>query len=423
MMAEKEQSTSPCSHGKEDAGNTEGLAHSLQHPEGNREPSQPFPRSPNLARKQQSSPKVGRRSEAGLSRLLQELSEEESKASAHIQSLKKQSANLNDTAGAMKQQVSDSYAALREALRRDEEAMLQAIDEDTRGTVAKLDKVAKDWRQHLAQVQKAKAHTQAALQQIKAGTVLQDTPEDQSCPKKKDGAEQSIKLNEGRFHRLLKILHNISKDLDTQLQRKCLLLDSSAVTVDSSTCHRSITVCRDGRGLCFSAEPQPMSDCPLRFDRVRCALGGSGFAKGRHYWEVQVGCCSEWAVGAAYGCIERRGNLKGAKPGRNRHSWCLELRDSQLSAWHNDRSAACRRAGPGGIVRRVGVFLDYEKGRLAFYNAGTMQLLQEFSGAYSAAFDRMQHQFTEPLFPVFRFFQPGPGQLRPSHMEICPPEV
>ena len=36
--------------------------------------------------------------------------------------------------------------------------------------------------------------------------------------------QEGIKMNEGRFQRLLKVLRNISKDLQVQLQRKNFLL-------------------------------------------------------------------------------------------------------------------------------------------------------------------------------------------------------
>ncbi len=45
-----------------------------------------------------------------------------------------------------------------------------------------------------------------------------------SCRKKLDPAEEEIKMNEERIHKLMKILRNISKDLKAQLQRKSLLL-------------------------------------------------------------------------------------------------------------------------------------------------------------------------------------------------------
>lgn len=45
-----------------------------------------------------------------------------------------------------------------------------------------------------------------------------------SCFKKQDAAELSIKLDEEKFQKLMKVLGKISKDLQVQLQKKSLLL-------------------------------------------------------------------------------------------------------------------------------------------------------------------------------------------------------
>ena len=125
-----------------------------------------------------------------------------------------------------------------------------------------------------------------------------------------------------------------------------------------------------------------------------------------------------WAVGVAYGCLERKGRDKGAKLGRNRNSWCVEFRDGRLSAWHNDHHMACHAAGRATPPRKVGVWVNYEKGHLAFYDADTMKALQEFSAALNAVFDRAHHQFTEPLYPAVRFLRPPEGQVGTNHMQL-----
>ncbi|KAI1888261.1 hypothetical protein AGOR_G00183200 [Albula goreensis] len=374
----------------------------------------PYPRSPRLARK--SSQPVTLSREA-LSKHLEELQAERSRTEAHLQSLKKRSTDLTRSAEAMKQQISERFEGMREVLRREEQAGLDWVEQDRRETSTRLSRVLKDWTQHLNQVQKNITLAQRALEQAGKGEAQQNTGE-LSCHKKGNAAEEGIKLSEGRFQRLLKALHNISKDLQAQLQRKNFLLEFSRVQIDKLSSHKQITVGADGRAMRFTADPQAAPELPLQFDKVCCALGSVAMAKGKHYWEVDVGCCSAWAVGATYGCIMRKGRDKGTKLGRNRHSWSLELREGRLSAWHNDRHVACGTGGHGRL-RRVGILLDYHKGRLAFYDAGNMKLLQEFCAALTPVFDRMHHQFTEPIYPAFRFFKPTGSQLVPSHMEIC----
>lgn len=198
-----------------------------------------------------------------------------------------------------------------------------------------------------------------------------------------------------------------------------ILTDSSNVAIDKLTCHKQIKVTSEGRGMSLSAEEHCVPNDPLRFDQLYSALGSIAFKSGQHYWEVDVHCCPSWAVGVAYGSLQRRGRDKAAKLGRNRNSWSLEFQDGHLMAWHNDRHVALPVTAARAAPNRVGVFVRYQKGRVVFYDAKTMRMLQEFSAVQTAVFDRAHHQFTEPLYPAFRFFPPKDKHTGHHHMEIC----
>ncbi|KPP63814.1 nuclear factor 7, ovary-like [Scleropages formosus] len=376
---------------------------------------QPYARSPRAMRKVITA--GGTQAKELLSRHLEELEEEQARAEAHLQSLKKRSTNLARSAEAMKLQVSERYESMRRVLQKDEEATLDAVEQEHREANMRLTDVLRDWKQHLSQLQRDIASTRRALEPKRDA---QDCSWDFSCPKKKEAAKEEITMNEDRFHKLLKILRSVCNKLEAQLQRKSFMLDASAVEIDRHSCHRHITVSGGGRRLCFSTEAKPAPVLPLQFDKVYCGLASRGITASRCYWEVDVRCCTAWAVGAAYGRLERKGKVKGAELGRNAHSWCLELHSGALSAWHNDRCVTCRPAGTEP-PRKVGILLDRSKGRLAFYDLGSVKLLHEFSTAWTPGFDRTQPQFAEALFPAFRFLKPEGAEPWPSHMEICTP--
>ncbi|XP_056111524.1 tripartite motif-containing protein 14 [Rhinichthys klamathensis goyatoka] len=379
--------------------------------------TQPFPRSPKLIRRTGAiSPKPSE-----LPVLLEDLKKEKKRTESHLESIKKRQANLNTSSEAMKQQVQECYEELHMALKEDEQAVLDMIEQDRRETSSKLNRILQDWNQHLGLLQKHISAMQSA-QQSPAETMKQSFPEDftlTSCRKKMDPAEEEIKMNEERIQKLKKVLRNISKDLKAQLQRKSLLLDSSNVAIDKLTCHKQIKVTSEGRGLSLSTEEGCVPNDPLRFDQLFCAMGSVGFKSGQHYWEVDVHCCPSWAVGVAYGSLQRRGRDKAAKLGRNRCSWSLEFQDGHLMAWHNDRHVALPVTAARAAPNRVGVFVKYHKGRVVFYDAETMRTLQEFSAVQTAVFDRAYHHFIEPLYPAFRFFLPRDKPTGHHHMEIC----
>ncbi|KAJ4936447.1 hypothetical protein JOQ06_001039 [Pogonophryne albipinna] len=360
---------------------------------------QPFPRSPKLQKKIAN---FGQPSKVNLSmdqltRRVEELQAERTRTEAHIQSLKKRKADLS----------------------QDEQAVQDSLELDLRQARTRLDQVLKNWQLHQDQVTKSISSMQRALSNSPLADKDDKGQPENLSPKKPDVTEKEIRLNEERFKRLLKTLSSISKQLKAQLQRKTLLLDSSPMVIDRQTCHSQITVTSEGRGLSFSGSACSGPAHPLQFDKVCCALGSAPVTAGQRYSEVDVRCCSAWALGVAYASMERKGRDKGSKLGRNRNSWCLELRNGNLSAWHNDRHVACKGVGQT-LLGKVGIWLNYDKGQLLFYDADTMAVLQRFSAAVTPVFDRAHHQFTQPVYLAVRFLRPPENQMWPNHLELCP---
>ncbi|XP_011604776.2 E3 ubiquitin-protein ligase TRIM39 isoform X1 [Takifugu rubripes] len=383
----------------------------------NRDPAvQPFPRSPSLQRKMT---QAAQPSQEQLSRCLEELQHENAKTAAHIQSLKKRRANLSKSTGAMKQRVREHFDSMRRVLEQDEQDLLESLELDLRQTRTKLDQVLQDWVHHQEQLSKHISRTQAVLNSKPEAERDGKTGRCENMRSKKaEASEQEIQLNEERLERILRFLSSISKQLKAQLRRKTLLTDMWPVQMDRQTCHGQIAVAPDGRGLSFSGSARSGPERPLQFDKVCCALGASPITAAQTYWEVDVRCCAAWAVGVAYASLERKGRNESAKLGRNRNSWCVELRNGRLSAWHNNLYVPCqeaRQTRPG----RVGVWVNYDKGQLMFYNADTMEVLQSFSAAVTTVFDRAHHQFTEPLYPAVRFLTPPDDQMWPNHLQLC----
>ncbi|KAM9425607.1 nuclear factor 7, ovary isoform 2-T3 [Pholidichthys leucotaenia] len=378
---------------------------------------QPFPRSPKLQRKA-AEQKGAQPSQEQLSRHMEELQAEQSKTEAHIKSLKKRQADLSRSTEFMKQRVQESFEKMHRILEQDEQVVLDSLELDLRRTRTQLDHILKTWDSYRDQVTKSIGNIQRVLRKMDSGEEDEKGPTEIVSPKKPSVNEKEVRLNEDRFERLLKSLFSISKNLKAYLQRKTLLLDSSPIVIDRQTCHNQITVTSEGWGISFSASPSLGPEHTLQFDKVCCALGTAPITQGQSYWEVDVRCCSAWAVGVAYASLERKGRDKGAKLGRNRNSWCVELRNKNLSAWHNDRNVACHSVGqtPPG---KVGVWVNYDKGQLMFYDADTMVVLQKFSAALTPVFDRAHHQFTEPLYPAVRFLKPTDNQMWPNHLEVC----
>ncbi|KFQ00433.1 Zinc-binding protein A33, partial [Haliaeetus albicilla] len=107
-----------------------------------------------------------------------------------------------------------------------------------------------------------------------------------------------------------------------------------SLTLDPETAHPRLVLSEDRKRVRWE---DTIPDNPKRFDSSRCVLGCQGFSAGRHYWEVEVGDGEAWAVGVAKESVRRKGRIS---------------------------------VNPKvGIWAVIGIYLDYEAGRVAFFDS------------------------------------------------------
>lgn len=107
---------------------------------------------------------------------------------------------------------------------------------------------------------------------------------------------------------------------------------------------------------------------------------------GRHYFEVDLNGEGAY-VGLTYKSIDRKGQEGSSCITGNDFSWCIGRESHGFSVWHSDIETALEVEN----FHRIGCYVDYEKGELAFHGiADTMKLLKKCNAS-----------FREPLYPVF----------------------
>ncbi|XP_009987671.1 PREDICTED: E3 ubiquitin-protein ligase TRIM62, partial [Tauraco erythrolophus] len=115
--------------------------------------------------------------------------------------------------------------------------------------------------------------------------------------------------------------------------------------------------------------PQPLQDSSKRFDVEVSVLGSEAFGGGVHYWEVVVAEKTQWMIGLAHEAVARKGNIQ-IQPSRG--FYCIVMHDgNQYSAC----TEPWTRLNVANKLEKVGVFLDYDKGLLIFYDADDMSWL------------------------------------------------
>ncbi|VFV29971.1 e3 ubiquitin-protein ligase [Lynx pardinus] len=152
----------------------------------------------------------------------------------------------------------------------------------------------------------------------------------------------------------------------------------------------SLEVSEDCRVVTVSRCPQTHLWSHERF--VTCqVLCSQAFSSGQQYWEVDTQHCNNWAVGVASWGMRRNQTL-----GRTEDSWCVEWKGTgQLSAWHMVKETILGSDRP----KVVGIWLDLEEGKLAFYSVANQEtLLYECPVSASS-----------PLHPAFWLYGLNPG--------------
>ncbi|XP_016064484.1 PREDICTED: probable E3 ubiquitin-protein ligase TRIML1 [Miniopterus natalensis] len=185
--------------------------------------------------------------------------------------------------------------------------------------------------------------------------------------------------------------------------RKMLKKFSTDITLDPATANAYLVLSEDLKSVSYGGVRQKLPDNPERFDQSATVLGAQSFTCGRHYWEVEVGNKTEWEVGICKDSVSRKGNHP--KPPGDLFSLIgLKIGDD-YSLWVSSPLKGQHVREP---VQKVGVFLDYESGHIAFYNVTDESLIYSFP----------PDSFQEALRPIFSPCLPNEG-TNTGPLTIC----
>ncbi|NXS57885.1 BT1A1 protein, partial [Brachypteracias leptosomus] len=135
-----------------------------------------------------------------------------------------------------------------------------------------------------------------------------------------------------------------------------------SLRLDEATAHPRLVLAEEQKVVRWEETPRPVVDNPKRFDSSRCVLTREGFTSGRHFWEVEVASGGAWAVGVAKETLGRKGRV-GVTPQGG--IWAVGQCGGQLQALTSPPTPISCPGGP----QVLGVFLDYEEGRVVFVDS------------------------------------------------------
>ncbi|KAM4697687.1 E3 ubiquitin/ISG15 ligase TRIM25-like [Rhinophrynus dorsalis] len=182
-----------------------------------------------------------------------------------------------------------------------------------------------------------------------------------------------------------------------KVQRMSCAQETPEIFLDTNTAHNNVVVSSDAKTAFWSVINQRRPVTPQRFLKYHQVLSTISFCSGRHYWEVETSEVGTWRVGVAYPSIEREGSPSWI--GNNTKSWCLYMYNKMYSVVHDSTQ---NKVPIESSCQRVGIYLDYEAGRLSFYQlCDPIRHLHTFTAT-----------FTEPLFAVFLVYNNGWVRIR-----------
>ncbi|XP_066540505.1 E3 ubiquitin-protein ligase TRIM39-like [Hoplias malabaricus] len=272
-------------------------------------------------------------------------------------------------------QIKEEFEVLHQFLRDEETASIAALREEeeqkSQRMKEKIEKISRE-------ISSLSDTVRAVEEQMSAEDVsflqkYKSTLERAQCT-----LQDPERLSEALFH----VSNHLSNLKFTVWEKMQKIIRFTPVTLDPNTAHPDLTVSDDLTSVRLS-EKQQLPDLPERFDECECVLGSEGLNLGKHCWEVDVGDNTEWDVGVMTERAQRKGDISS-----RRGMWYVGY--YQGNYWAQSTPQPSIAFSVSQKVQRVRVNLDWDRGKLSFFNSLTNTHLYTFT-----------HTFTETLLPYF----------------------
>ncbi|XP_063794374.1 butyrophilin subfamily 1 member A1-like [Pseudophryne corroboree] len=209
--------------------------------------------------------------------------------------------------------------------------------------------------------------------------------------------------------RQLMIKDDCIERLRREIEWRKVSVRKESMLFDPLTAYWGLVVSPDGRNITTSDVAYHESQLPERFDTEPCVLTQAPISSGSHYWETEIREQNGkfWSVGIANQSVRRTGGQRecpesGIWAIRATDEGYLALSDphepitfSQYSVPGESSLLSDRGTYEPRRIQRVGTFLDYDNGKVSFYDVESYDHLYTFT-----------HEFSEP---VYGFYYVGTG--------------
>uniref|UniRef100_A0A8C5PLU3 Uncharacterized protein n=1 Tax=Leptobrachium leishanense TaxID=445787 RepID=A0A8C5PLU3_9ANUR len=297
---------------------------------------------------------------------LEKITSRREETEKQVQGLEKHKFKVQEKAAGLIERVTGFFQDIREKLATLEGKVLSEIfrqEEQISLRISNLIKQMEDLYQKMSLLKDLCKETDPLA-------VLQDQESHKavSSDTKKEEEEEKEKYNKISLEDLDEFLISLGlhKDLtdiiaDVTTKSGFHVPTASNILLDVNTAANNVSVSSDLKKASASIEWLQRPQSGERFQSSQVFSRGT-FPSGRHYWEVEISNSGTCRLGVLYLSVEKCGQNSLCE--NNIKSWCLRIENNQFLALHNslryevEVKASCRR---------FGIFLDYDAGRLSFY--------------------------------------------------------
>ncbi|XP_038671003.1 zinc-binding protein A33-like [Scyliorhinus canicula] len=305
------------------------------------------------------------------------------KKSAVLETEQKQKwkiSEVREQSGSLQTHITSEFSKMRQILTEKEQRLLRDLREEEERILEPMEKNLREIQENLNSIEEKRLKLRKQMEQKDELIFLKEEAsrkrrinEERQTLTVKGGALSIIKFNGLLQYRTWKEMIHFIKPAPASL------------LLNPNTANPWLILSKDLASVRLGDKQQSLPDTPDRFDQCACVLGSEGFSSGKHYWQVHVGEKTQWRLGVARGSINRKGPIDH-RPETG--FWILWLKPGR-------GYVACTSPNETRLTQRmkapiIGVFLDYERGQVSFYNADNMTHLHTFT-----------QTFTGKLFPIF----------------------
>ncbi|XP_031418732.1 E3 ubiquitin-protein ligase TRIM35-like isoform X2 [Clupea harengus] len=289
---------------------------------------------------------------------------------------------------ATEKKIQKEFEQLHQLLREEEEARLTAVREEEEEKKKVIDRELDIIQGQILSLENSIHQVENYLKQDDV-SFLKDY---KRITSRAQCTLQDPQLLSGALIDEAKHLGNLKFRVCAKMQEK---VKYTPVILDPNTASGWVVLSDDLTTVGYMTPKQNLPNNPERFTEHAIVLGSEGFTSGKHSWEVQVGDRLKWVIGVARESVDRK------------HDCFLKPLYGLWSMWKqgDEYHITGKTLSPQSAPQRITVELDFERGRLSFYDSSDMSLISKYTC-----------RFKEKMFPYFN----TQVDMSEKPLQMCP---